>query len=291
MSRDDQPQPQALIEWKEAGTVEGLRQVLFRVNLGIFTNPMQNELQIILDCTRLAWAGSEVATNLSSASEGHGLQVHPAHNRRMAIQPLRLETRQWLLRSAFRDAMEVVQNTLEHARRVLALWSMLGIRKGEDYNARVEEEGIKFHRLGLQPKLDHLQAKYGFELPTKTVEVVSSLNKARNCIVHRFGHVTTLDTEGSDSLKAIWEAHEIMGGHPDKPRKVGLGETLTEGEYLWVTRSKKIREFPLGSQMELTMKDLNEICNTIHLFATQVRESLKEKQPPDQITGPLATNP
>ena len=276
--------PPDLIEWFEGGTDAGVRTISFQTNLARLPAPVQNELQAILDCARLAVTATQAAARFSGRFEDASLHIDPAQNRRLPLIELKAEAQRWILKAAFRDAMELVLYVLDQARNVLCLWSLLGTIKGEDYLARYEREGVAFHRKGLSEKLEFLRKKYAFEVHSDAVDVVQSLNRARNCVVHRLGWVSELDVGPDGTLKAVWEEYAIMAGQMEEPgqaessRRIGRGDVIHGGEMMWIRRVKKVREYPLGARVSLSVNDITEICHTIHLFANQVRDDLKRKR-------------
>lgn len=245
--------------------------------------PVQNELQLILDRTRLALESSAAAPAFSGQFQDAHFHIDPAKNRRLPLDDLKVETRKWLLKSAFQSAMELVNFPLEQARRLLALWDMAQRHaRGESVRLDFEDDAAWFHKRPFEQKLTFLRERYAFQIDAGAVAVVLSLHKARNCVVHRLGMVSAIDCDSAAGvLKASWEEYAVFASPSradwQNAARVDFGGHVKVGQAVHMRRLTKVREFKPGDLIELTPQDLNEICHTIHLFASQVRDDLRKK--------------
>lgn len=270
-----------LIEYTESRSATGKRILRTRTNTGELTKPLQRDIQEILDCTRLTLEAIGAAQSFSGEFADANIRLHPANNRRLPLEQLKGATVERALRSAFRDVMEGVQLLLDDVRDVLAVWSLRGDITGDQFIQRIEKERDRFHRKGLNEKFEHLTKTYGFSLSNEVVEVLDSLNRARNCVVHRRGVIAKHDLEpGSACLRAVWrEAAMLAGPEPEKLeslRRVGIGDTISHPDYLVVAQVAKVVEYPLGSRIALSGQDLSDICHTVLQIAKRVRGQLDE---------------
>ncbi len=100
----------------------------------------------------------------------------------------------WTIACGLRELIEEFSEALALAREFLAAWALgSGEIRGEDWNHRMVDEGRRFHRLGLPDKLDFFRREYQVELPADKEADLFSINRARNCLVHRQGIVGLQD--------------------------------------------------------------------------------------------------
>jgi hypothetical protein len=267
--------PQALVAVFDEGDAEGIRQLSVKFNIDLLPHPVQNILQETLDYARTAVAAME--TNVDSEPLGPELWMtfNPAKNRRLQGEDLLNGMRQWILRAAFRDAMESAHIALENARLVLAVRNLPEKLQGEEFNRLVGEDNVRFNALPLRRKMEKLQADFGLTLDSSWKDMILGLNDVRNCVVHRFGEVGLHDVKDGEELAAIWQTHRFLAGRPGDERLVGRGDLINEGETLRIQRGPRERIFRIGTRIDLSMRDLNEICYTIHLFACHVQSILR----------------
>lgn len=271
----------ALIEvHKETGPAGSKYTVL--TNLKVVPAPLQNELQDILDAARLQLQGIKQVQEFSGRFDDVFMHTDPAENRRLSLPALKEEAAARVTRSAFRDALEAAHHPLEQARRVLAIWAKRHTKPGAEVVLDFEDAAAEFHALGLSAKLDYLKRTFRFTIEPDAVATVRNLYKARNCIVHRFGHVTGLDCEDGKTMVVHWEEYAILTAPTEadfddssKVRRVYKGETVEGGQAITIRRLRKTRTYSVGERVILTAQDLSDICNTIYLFAMQVRDDLR----------------
>jgi hypothetical protein len=276
----ESPEPrQALIEI-EVDDPNNPLHVTIHTSLVHVEAAVQNELQLILDSARLAAEAIEQATTFSGRFSDAHFHVDPANNRRLELSRLQTEARHWVLRSAFQSATELLNQPLEQARRVLELWAIARRHAaGETITLNVEEGAARFHKRRFEDKLRFLRDEYDFVIDPGAVNVVLSLHRARNCIVHRLGFVSSVDCDNTGVFRASWEEYAVFTGKPGEggSRRVSFGETVPAGESIHMRRVTKVREFRVGETVQLTGQDVSDVCHTVHLFATQVRDDLRKK--------------
>jgi hypothetical protein len=135
----------------------------------------------------------------------------------------------WILASGLRDAVEAFASVLEEARIVCAAWTLSnssGHVSIPEWNERLGDEGRHFHSLGLPRRVDFLHCKYGVALPEDKEKDIRSLNRARNCLVHRAGVVTLRDLDAPESRAqdaiSIWRASHATDPWTNEQSKAAL---------------------------------------------------------------------
>jgi hypothetical protein len=168
-----------------------------RVNLAGLSGDLHRHLQELMNFVALGLkaadgAGEEVRT----LPDVEIPQVLSKAAELWDSDTLRSKFRRWILAAGVRDAVESFSMVLEDARQILAAWSLslAGERVPvELWNTRFVEENHKFHRRGLPDKLDFLRREYSISLSKPKEEYLLSINRARNCLVHRGGIVAFPD--------------------------------------------------------------------------------------------------
>lgn len=271
-----------LVEWQRKEDQDGVQVWAFKTNLELLSAPVQNELQHILDYARLALVGIETMDAVPDKTPESFLQVHPAMNRRLPVEVAKREAAGWIVRGAFRDAMETVHYVLDETRHVLALWSLHGKAfKGEDYNARVLDGQKRFKRMGLPEKFAALEGD-GFQVDARVVNTVLGLQRLRNSIVHNFGTTLPGYADEAGALEVAWHQY-MLCDDKGQSRPIARGLVTEAGTRVSIQMVLATRRFPAGQPIQLTLDDLNGICNTLHNFALVLGNQLRERKTQDHL--------
>jgi uncharacterized protein YutE (UPF0331/DUF86 family) len=236
----------------------------------------QRALQHIIDCSRISVSSLSLATPAAYEAPPTFIALDTAANESLDFDVAREAAAAWHVRNAFRDAVEVVAEVLEEARRICAVATLGSGRliKAHDLSVHVNGDDGKFHRLGLPDRLDHLSSRYG--LAPNLSEHFLSLNRARNCLVHRRGVVGARDVDGTGSLSVTFRAVRPVVIAPSGERVVSFPFTIEEeGSSLGVRVVDEIRSFPLGSQVQFSPEDLHSCLLTILLFSQAVSAEVR----------------
>lgn len=192
-------------------TVEPTREM--RATIHINMDSIPGRLQV-----RLQWFINMVAFGLqaSSSFESPRLALPDA---RITMQlsgdadawdlaQVRKAFANWMLACGLRELVEEFSGSLAQSREFLAAWALgSGQITGEDWNKRMVTEAQRFHKLGFPDKVEFLKDEYGVELPQDKHEDLLSINRARNCLVHRGGIVGLPDIPVTkDELSEVLQA-------------------------------------------------------------------------------------
>lgn len=180
---------------------------------------------------------------------------------------------EWMLSNGFRDAIEAVGGFLEESHRVLSIWDLVGVRtgsskiSGKQWNTEIVAGGRKFHALGLPNKLDHLRSSHEVISDHDLVSHVLSINKARNCLVHRKGIVTEQDVSDTvDKLTVSWRRLSLFVQDEDGDRPLQIGQTIEKGETVCVRHEDSKKSFACGEIIHFNPSEFSEICWSLFLF-------------------------
>lgn len=257
-------------------------KVTVKTNVHLVPSWLQYELQTILDYARLSLQAIDGQDSFTGKFEDTSFHLDPAQNRRMALPELKEETRQWILALAVHAAMELPHEPLERAHLVFEAWNLSPTATLDEARQSLAKDSVKFHLMKLAEKLAYLEKRYGFVLKPHVVEAIQSLHKLRNCVGHRNREVTPLDTRGAPALTAVWQEVAMFVQDDTTPqgyhvRRLEGGLMLPAGTRIAMGRQRKVTEFPVGTRLVFTTRDLTEICNTIYVFALEVRDELRRK--------------
>ena len=216
-------------------------------------------------------------------------QVVSASDKALDFDSVRVEFRRWVLANGFRDCVEAIGETLEWLRKTCFIWSktisatsadsgttsLQAQMTGEDWNTHIVAGAVKFNRLSLPDKLEHLESTYGWRRPDLTSEVLS-LNAARNCLVHRAGIVGPKDVKEPDSgLSVTWRRMYISAGEGEARRELFSGSRVEAGESVAIEFIEVAKQYAIGDKLTFTAGEFVEITLTFLLFSKELEESLQ----------------
>jgi len=272
-----------LIEILEGQAPDGKSVHTLITNVYVVPYGLQNELQLIIDCARMQQAGLQFLTQVPDKLLGATANIDPAQNRRLALPELRVEAEARVMLSAFRDAVELVGDPLESARRILDVWKAKKIHEAEgEVTIDPGKDAGRFDALPFNAKLDYLEKQYGFQAPSEIRSIVPLLVRARNCVVHRNGTVAARDCDENGRLQLKWQATEFLLAKSAEEYKAGRFERMKlpfvapEGHVVAVRRTVTTREYKEGEKIRLSPQDLNEVCATLMAYALIVKEAVQQ---------------
>ncbi len=179
---------------------------------------------------------------------------------------------QWVLSNGFRDAIESLNSFLESTHRVLSFWELAGIQRdgveitGALWNDIVIGSTQKFHNLGFPNKLEHIKNNHSIPYNEILSSHALSINKARNCFVHRSGIVSGKDLNDGNSLQIKYRRMVLLVRNVDGEKELVIGEVVEKESVIAVHNQDETKSFALGSKIELTAKEFTDITWCLFLF-------------------------
>ena len=199
------------------------------------------------------------------------------------IQAAKADFPAWLLGAGLRDCIEETGPVLEEARMLCSLFELVRGRGGvpaEEWNewlrARPNEDK-RFQGLNFPDKIEALTTTHGLVIPPAATESVLSINRARNCLVHRRGVVSTLDTKSDPSLTVAWRKLELVL-MDDTGERVFVPPALVErdGE-IGIREAGGSKVFALGEKVSFDAQEFSEICWTLFVFGQAIVTELDRR--------------
>ena len=179
---------------------------------------------------------------------------------------------QWVLANGFRDSIESLSMFLESAHKMLSYWELGEKQKkgiqltGSDWNRIVHKDPPKFNKLGFPDKLGHLKEAHSIIFDEILGSHVLSINKARNCFVHRGGIVTPKDLTSENSLSITYRRLAMSVQNKDGISDLRIGQILEKDSVVVVKNQDEEMKFNLGNRIELNTVEFSGIIWCLFLF-------------------------
>lgn len=247
------------------------------VDLGALLGGLQRSLQRTIDLVSLGLIAVDLAPPGALSLPEAFFEFTPALNQKRTVETAKEEYKSWALCSGLRDCVEAISAFLEEVRRVCAVYSLKTMEevRGGDWNARMVNEPRKFHRFGLPNKLRYLAETYS--LDTDLSEELLSINRARNCLVHRGGVVSERDTNEGDTLVVKWRRLEMtVRGETGERVVESPGHVFEAGEMLSVREGSASKTFHKGDSITFTPQEFSELGYTFFVFGQHLVKKLED---------------
>jgi hypothetical protein len=255
------------------------KQLTLSINtLGLCDNYL-TEIQNLADIVAFIYGVHGSATPDTYSSPLGFLNVEPATSRKLTFEQAKEKSAEWLVASFLADGVNITGNLLDETGTVcalLCLFSATKHAKGAEVNRILIDEARIFNRLGFPDKFLELRKKYG--VGTSLESHFLSLNKARNCLVHRKGVVSRREADSNGELVVTWRTWEMVakavGGGPEivltKPVKL---ESESE---IFVRVVDKSRSFNIGQKISFGRDELQQSIFTLFMLARDLVTSVDE---------------
>lgn len=194
----------------------------------------------------------------------------------------------WLLTKGFEELIEGIKLTLVEAFRYVSIYNMFG-GNTEKIETTLEKINKDFDELREHSGKQSLPALFEKIRPYITSQLlyenhIKTLNKARNCLVHRKGKVTPEDTNTkNNTLKINWIRYFIFFDYKDGEVEFIPGHITKESVEIKIRIKEEEKEFNLNETISFTFEELQEFMTTCHQFLIDLASKLpiiKEKTTP-----------
>ncbi len=215
--------------------------------------------------------------DLTNPAELEGV-VHRFKAQEMNAESRRALHENWMLSRAFQELLRAVRHSLEEAHTYVVL---LDGRHKIKSNATIAEFLHPFRRkascLPFPELLETVNAK--LERKIEFSAAYKSLQKARNCLEHRAGIVSRIETYASDKFelripraKMFYlrngEQIELQTRHQVDP-----GDERSEVE-VFVGFDTRSKSFGLGERISLTIQEFSEVAFACHKLGHELANKL-----------------
>jgi len=184
----------------------------------------------------------------------------------------------WILAKAFQELLRAVRHSLEEAHVfVMLLTKVHSIKSDATLHEFISLLRKKAASLNFPKLLNAVNSKLDPKVEFSAAYV--SLQVARNCLEHRAGIVSKIETHSKDSfvirvprMKMFYlrnnEEVELEPGH-----RVNPGDDRAHVDVLWKIEIRE-RSFKLGERLFFTLAEFNEISFACHFLGKQLSSRL-----------------
>jgi hypothetical protein len=208
------------------------------------------------------------------------------------MEQVRDDFTSWLLTATFRESIEEVSYFLENVRQVAALIRHVGpdgasARVVKEHALPTGPEAVSFNKLPLPGKLEHLKDAYGLE--SSFTDMILSINRTRNCFVHRAGIVGEKDCKNGQMVLNMLGSWAVVRDPAGAESEVALPYLKRKDHEVSLNIGPRDRVFKLGERVMLSVNDVAFVHVTIDRFALSVNEGVRafaNRSGPQQGSGP-----
>jgi hypothetical protein len=206
-------------------------------------------------------------------SDNEGFFIYSVSDKKESPEIQRKKYKDWLIKKGIEDLIKGVNLTLIDTYKYGLLFkSKDDIKTIDDVNEIIDLVTKKTKRLGL-PNLFNEIRQFLSE-PLAHEENILSINRIRNCLVHRNGYVTDIDLNGlpNDQLKLDCKKIKLVKKNKDGEEEV-LGPFKNDGK-INISITDKQKTFNKGDKLSFDFRDFNDIVFTFSLFGKDLINKL-----------------
>ncbi len=194
-----------------------------------------------------------------------------------SAEETRKRLERWLCDSALHQFVVVFSAFLED---VAVITAIVHRSKDTSYAVNWKKVRSEVHSKSLRGKLKYIEEQLGVALDADAKERLLSLYQARTCYEHREGVVGQKDVNGKPALVVKWQELEFFGKDPDTGRETiadRLPFTFDEGQAVYQRWIPQEREFPLGSELVFSPKDIAAIGAYVIIQGSALLQFVREQ--------------
>jgi hypothetical protein len=191
------------------------------------------------------------------------------------------EFSRWIVACGFRELTETFSVFLDDIHHTCLIIRAASERMPMDSIVSLDKE-FRRHRQGLHGKLDDLRSRFAVEMSDPSF--LLSINKARNCLVHRLGIVSRQDCTDGDQLTVTWrgidlcietESGETISVHPMSQSTPTQNMVVPPHGWIKGKHCQRSKTFPIRSVVTFLPGELAEIC---YFFIDSTKEVMTSAQ-------------
>jgi len=267
---------------RHGGVVAESFKLEVEANLAAVIGRLRNDLQAA--CNLVAAGTNCSATLRPDQFEAPNLVIRlsPARNLKWDEESGRAHFAQWVVRNGLRDAVEAMSTYLESIYQVLWAWDFIVNQPAEGYLdeatiwAQKDVAERDFSNAEFKKKVASIRDLLGPLDQTDSAEMVLSIHRLRNCLVHRNGKVGKKHAR-SGVLRCQWCRLYIKMIDPDGEHEVSTFPLeIGPGSRLLVRSSPITREWKIGDTITLELVDFVNVCWTLLILGNQLVSSVEK---------------
>lgn len=258
-----------------------LSQSLFmspRINLDFIPHHIHETISRLIYVTRFGIQSCNEKTHFNIEDPTSYVLTLPPYRIKHSLQEIKNEYIKWIIKNALCQAIESVNTTFDD---VYYICLILKEAKNKVFdiedNKRYFKLKSRFHKKGFPEKIEILQTEFKNDILPISFEHMLSINKVRNCLVHRNGIVSEKDFNSNDSLAMRWKVMEMFLHSGNKTEKYHGGQFKGEkGKGISMTTKyiDKEKIFLKNQVISFTEVEFNEICLFFSIFGNDIKKSI-----------------
>lgn len=247
-----------------------------RIDFDSLLGKLQTNLQHLSDLVLFSHVASSSVQEAGYNNSSAFFHFQPAQNQKLNFDQAKESFGQWCLATSFEDAIDYLHCFLEECYTVCEI-----LKSGQDNRIKFELfrwiiniGRRRFHKLGLPDKLKHLKGVY--QVSSSIEEQILSLNRVRNCLVHRLGIINDQDVDANKILVAKFKQMELLTISPNHDQEIIIsGPTRVEAGWRVVVRFNEYKkEFKLGDCINFTEHEHIWAIFTFFWFGQEIKNSI-----------------
>lgn len=186
--------------------------------------------------------------------------------------------RNWLIKKGFEDIVKGIECSLREAYLYVSILSKSSeIKTIDDFNKifpKIKKKAFGMHIPNMMEKIEpHLIKPWSYK------KQILSINKGRNCLVHRDGVITEKDIndETENAFKLEWVKMKIFYEEKGKEKEIIGGESLEGGTIIKMKREDNTICFKRGERIVINYKQFNELLATCNYYAADLVDCLPKE--------------
>lgn len=247
-----------------------------QINSDTILGTYQFELQKMLDTFNFSNSTTIAQNEHTYQDIKPFLDISPAKNLKLSFDEVKSAFVEWNILNTTRDSVECVSNYLEEVYKycTIIVISTKNNLTVNEWNDTLSKWKASFNRLGLPDKIELL--KNSFNVQSNFGEYIISINKARNCLVHRKGIVSERDIDVNQKLEVKWNTFRLKATSPDgnETKIINKNDIVLKGWILGIWLEEKSKIFNKGDKITFTQEDISDTIMTLIQYGSYLHQSM-----------------
>lgn len=255
-----------------------LEPLNIHIDLAALQATFFRRLQHQLDVIKVLQVGCDLVTAQQVEEQREFGSFVPANGAQLKHEDAKAEAQDWLLRGFLRDAIEATGLFLDECLQVCEVLRLAaaGTAKAGELHRVLHDLPRLNHKLHLPQKLEKLEKQFG--IVNRFTGNVLTLNKARTCVVHRLGIVTTIDADETGVLKVTFQHAKFIARGEQTGQELVIdrpGLVTTEDSMLELHFVDSERQFKIGERIRLHAHELYDTIITLWRFGLTAAQAVE----------------
>lgn len=194
---------------------------------------------------------------------------------KMDVEQSRDNFQHWIIKKGFEDLIIAINELLLSFTHVLDMQKKL---LEKNYNLKELQDLLIQPNQNSKSHIPILMDKVEASLisPLKYRKEILSINKTRNCLVHRNGYVQKNDFNENDTLKLDWWFYNFFIEHRGEKKPLGSYAVLTDETRFIMEENQRSLVFQKNQRITINLEQFNELCLFCQRFGIELLDNFKK---------------